>query len=513
MVISSNISDSKTNYIELKNISKSFPGVQALKNVSINIHGGEIVAIVGENGAGKSTLMKVLSGIYPVNSYDGEILINGQEQKYTSIQDAEKAGIVLIPQELNIVPEMSIAENIFLNKEDFFINIHTMAKAASKILEKFDLNIDATKPIKNLGIGQRQICLLARALIHDARFVIFDEPTASIGGKEVEDLFNVIRDLRDSGVGCVFVSHRIDEVLKLSDRVIVMRNGEFVTEYRTWETSIPQIIQSMVGRNLKDMYYREPQQISEPLLEVKNYSINSPVSPYGPIVENIDLTVHKGEIVSIFGLVGAGRTEFVTALIGMWGGSRKGDVIISGIPQKIASPHDAIQAGLCLLSEDRHRFGTFMELNVEENINLGSLEKISNFQVLDQRKSQERALSAIGNLQIKTSGNNVKVSTLSGGNQQKVLLGRILAMQPKVIILDEPTRGVDVGAKAEIFAILNHLTSQGLGVLVVSSETMEVLGVSDRILVLYKGKIAATFNRGEATEQKLLEAATGGAAQ
>lgn len=499
-----------TNLIELRDISKHFPGVMALKKVSMTIRGGEIVAIVGENGAGKSTLMKVMAGIYPSKSFSGQIFINNKEHKFSSVQDAENAGIVLIPQELNIVPEMSIAENIFLNKEDFFIKKHEMVEKARDALSHFELNVDPAQPIKNLGVGQRQICLLARALVHDARFVIFDEPTAAIGGKEVEDLFKVIRDMKSSGVGCVFVSHRIDEVLKLTDRVVVMRNGEYITERPTQGTTIAQIVNSMVGRNLSEMYFRNPQKISEPVLEVQGFNVDSPFAPYRPIVHDFNLTVHKGEIVSIFGLVGAGRTELVSALIGMWEGSVHGEVKVLGEKKKIRNPQDAIRAGLALLSEDRHRYGTFMNLTVEENINLGSLEQISRFQVLDRDRSKERALQAIDSLHIKTSGLQTHISTLSGGNQQKVLLGRLLTLNPKVIILDEPTRGIDVGAKAEIFAILNRLSAQGLGILMVSSEAMEVLGGSDRIIVLYKGSITAVFDREVATEQKLLEAATGG---
>ncbi len=498
------------NVIELKNISKSFPGVQALKDVSMNIHGGEIVAIVGENGAGKSTLMKVLAGIYPAKSFTGHIIQNKQEMKFASVQDAENAGIVLIPQELNVVPEMSIAENIFLNKETFFIHKHEMAQQARQVLQKFDLDVDPFQPIKNIGVGQRQICLLARALVREAKFVIFDEPTASIGGKEVENLFKVIQDLKKSRVGCIFVSHRIDEVLKIADRVIVLRNGEYITEHQTEGTTIAQIIQSMVGRKLSDMYYRSASQILEPVLELRNYSIKTPSPPYRPVVENINLEVRQGEIVSIFGLVGAGRTELVTSIVGMWKGPKSGDVRICGEARQINTPADAIDAGLALLSEDRHRFGTFMNLDVEENINLGSLAQICKFQVINQEKSRSRALNGIKTFRIKAQSPATKVTTLSGGNQQKVLLSRLLAMNPKVIILDEPTRGIDVGAKAEIFAILNQLTAQGMGILIVSSETMEVLGVSDRILVLYKGMVSATFKRGEATDQKLVEAATGG---
>ncbi len=508
---SSAVSGAKVkNRIELRHISKSFQGVQAVKGVSIAIQGGEIVAIVGENGAGKSTLMKVMAGIHTANSFSGQILFNDQELKFSSVQDAEDAGIVLIPQELNIVPEMSIAENIFLNREDFIVNQKAMAERAREVLLNFDVDVDPNQPIKNLGVGQRQVCLLARALVHDANFVIFDEPTAAISGKEVEDLFSIIRGLKNAGVGCVFVSHRIDEVLKLADRIVVMRNGEYITELAAQGTTIAQVVQSMVGRNLSDMYFRNPQELGAPVLEVRDFNVYSPIAPYRPVVHNIDLTVHQGEIVSIFGLVGAGRTEFVTALIGMWEGTWSGEVKVGGEKRKIRNPHEAIASGLALLSEDRNRYGAFMNLDVEENINLGSLEKISTLQVLDQLQSRARAHQAIDSLHIKTAGIDSKIATLSGGNQQKVLLGRLLTMQPKGIILDEPTRGVDVGAKAEIFAIMNQLTTQGLGILVVSSETMEVLGVSDRIVVFYKGRIAATFKRGEATEQKLLEAATGG---
>ena len=502
-----NYSGNSINTIKLKDISKSFTGVKALNNVSLDVKSGEILAVVGENGAGKSTIMKVLSGFYPEHSFDGEIFFNNAKQKFSSRQDAEEMGIVLIPQELNVVPDMSIAENIFLNREEFFVNENRMAIEANKLLKRLNIEIDTLQKIKHLGVGQRQMCLLARALVNNASFVIFDEPTASLGGNEVDVLFKVIKDLKKEGVGCVFISHRIDEVMNLADRVIVMRNGEYVTEYMIEDVTANQIINSMIGRNLSDFFHRDAHSVSDVVLKVNDYSV---YSSERCIAKDINFSVKKGEIVSIFGLVGAGRTELINGIIGMWDGLRSGTVEIDGEICNIASPHDAIRNGIGVLSEDRHRYGTFMDLGVDENANIGSLEKICSWQYINRKKFNHRTAEAIKSLNIKTATEKSKISTLSGGNQQKVLIARLLMMEPKIIILDEPTRGVDVGAKAEIFTILNQLTNQGLGVLMISSEALEVLGVSDRILVLYKGKITAEFNREEATEEKLLVAAAGG---
>jgi ABC-type sugar transport system ATPase subunit len=479
--------------------------------VSLSIFPGEVLAIIGENGAGKSTLLKILTGLHPAGSYQGDITVDGTAVQFHSVRDAERSGILGIAQEVQVVPELSVAENVFLGREPgAVIRQHEMRAQTSAALQRFGLDLDPSTPIRRLGVGQQQTVLLSRAIIQRSRYVLFDEPTASLTGTEVARLFEVMRRLKADGVGCVFVSHRLDEVLEIADRIAVMRNGELVTVVRRDEVDAGQLVTLMLGRKLGDLARRRRPELGEVVLEAHHMWACSPSDPERRVVDDVSITVHSGEIVAMYGLVGAGRSEFALSVFGAWPAASGGDVLVNGRHTDIKRPADAIAHGICLLTEDRRHLGIFPLLGVEENINLGSLQMVSRLQVVDRSAAAERALGYKRRLNIQTASMSALISTLSGGNQQKTLVGRLLAMQPSVLLLDEPTRGIDVGAKAEVFNLLNELTSEGLGILLISSEVHEVLAMGDRIVVLYKGRVAGQLDAADAERETLLALATGG---
>jgi D-xylose transport system ATP-binding protein len=497
--------------LEMERIVKEFPGVRAVRDVSLGVAAGEVLAVVGENGAGKSTLMRVAAGVYPAHSYSGVVRLAGEALAPRSVADAERAGISLVSQEVQIVPEMTVAENIFLNREvGFPLHKREMEAEAAELLSAFGLVIDPRMAIRRLGVGQRQMVMLARARAHQARVVIFDEPTASLSGREVEAFFDMVRRLAAANVACVFVSHRIDEVFEIADRIAVMRNGELVSILDRRQTTPREVVALMVGRDLGELYRRHASALGPVVLELNHVSVASPRDPDRLVVSDVSLAVRAGEIVGLFGLLGAGRTELASTLVGAWRGKHSGDIKVMGSGAAIRSPGDAAARGLTLLTEDRRRYGLFANMNVRDNVNLGSLARVSRWQVVDDGQALGRTADLGTQLRIRAPGWLAPVMNLSGGNQQKVLLARLLAMQPAVLILDEPTRGIDVGAKAEIFELLDGLTTRGLGVLLISSELHEVAAMSDRVVVLYKGHVTAVFDRRPFDERLLLEAATGG---
>ena len=497
--------------LQMEHIVKEFPGVRAVRDVTLSVVSGEVVAVVGENGAGKSTLMRVAAGVYPVHSYSGVVRLAARRLALRSVSDGENAGISLVSQEVQVVPEMTVAENLFLNREvGFPLRRRRMEERSAEILARFDLAVDPRTPIGRLGVGQRQMVMIARALVRDARLIIFDEPTASLTGREVDAFFSIVRRLTADEVACVFVSHRIDEVFEIADRIAVMRNGELVAVARRDETTHREVVSLMVGRDLGEMYVRHPVPPGPPILEVEHATVSSRRDPDRLYVSDVSLTVRAGEIVGLFGLLGAGRTELASALVGAWRGNRGGEVRVGGVPVQINTPSDASEHRLTLLTEDRRRLGLFTNMNVRDNVNLGSLAEVSRWQVIDDRRALARTETLGAQLRIKAPGWLTPVLNLSGGNQQKVLLARLLAMEPSVLILDEPTRGIDVGAKAEIFALLDDLTRHGLGILLISSELHEIAAMSDRVVVLYKGRITATFDGRPFDEHRILVAATGG---
>lgn len=498
--------------LEMKNIVKEFPGVRALDGVSFTLEDGEFHSLVGENGAGKSTLMKVLSGVYPEGTFEGEILVDNQTRHFKGIRDSEAAGIAIIFQELSLVKELTVGENIFLGKEPSrfgVINWSELYHKASNLLRDLRLPIDPRVKVGSLGIGQQQLVEIAKALSQDAKILVLDEPTAALTESEVETLFGILRDLLDRGVGMIYISHKLDEVFQMSDRITVLRDGKTVSTHNAAEIDKNGVIAAMVGREVGDIFPTPDHQRGEVALNIKNLTAFSPDIPGKKLVDGVSFHVRKGEVLGIAGLMGAGRTELLMSIFGAWQGQFSREIEIDGKPCTIASPGDAIAKGVGFVTEDRKRFGLILDQTILDNMTLAGLRSISGNFVTNRTRETKAANGPMRSLHIKANSPLTVTGTLSGGNQQKVVLGKWLLTDPKVLFLDEPTRGIDVGAKQEIYAEINKLAKTGLAIVLVSSELPEVLGLSDRVIVLHEGKVTGEFTREEATPEKVMAAATG----
>jgi D-xylose transport system ATP-binding protein len=497
----------------MKGIVKEFPGVKALDGVSFDLTEGEFHALVGENGAGKSTLMKVLSGVYPVGTYTGDILINDKIREFKGVRDAEDAGIAIIFQELSLVKELTVGENIFLGKEPSrfgVIDWSELYHKATKLLQDLHLSIDPRVRVGNLGIGQQQLVEIAKALSQEARILVLDEPTAALTESEVETLFTILRKLKARGVGMIYISHKLDEVFKMSDRITVLRDGRTVGTHNAEELTKEKVIALMVGRDVGDIFPKPEHEFGETALEVKGLTAYSTDVADKKLVNNISFSVRRGEVLGIAGLMGAGRTELLMAIFGAWPGKSSGETRLEGKHIKISSPMDAIDNGIGFVTEDRKRFGLILEQTIVDNMTLAGLKRVSGAFLTNRTRETMAAQGAMKSLRVKANSPLTVSGTLSGGNQQKVVLGKWLLTNPKVLFLDEPTRGIDVGAKQEIYSEINKLAKEGLAIVLVSSELPEVLGLSDRVLVLHEGKLTGEFTRSAATPEKVMAAATGG---
>lgn len=495
--------NSATPLLETRGLTKSFPGVRALQDVDLQLLPGEVLGIVGENGAGKSTLMKILAGIQQPDF--GEILLDGEKVSFSDIRAAIGFGIALIHQELNLADNLDVAANIFLGREPQrlgFIIRKELYRRAGELLHRLDEDIDPRTIVGDLPIGRKQMVEIAKALSVDARILIMDEPTSSLSQKETDQLFSVIAELKSSGVGIIYVSHRLGEVIQIADRVQVLRDGTNAGQLRGEDIAHDQMVRLMVGRDVASIWVREPSKPKEAVLEVEGL-----VSDAFPNT-SVDLSVHGGEIVGVAGLVGAGRTEFLESLFGV---RRRlsGTVLVSGESLKAGAPREAIRLGMALVPEDRKRFGLILEMSVRENLSLVVLRDDAYLGFLNTAREDKQAEELIAQLGIGTPGPEQPVQNLSGGNQQKVVLGKWLAVEPKVLLLDEPTRGIDVGAKEEIYRLMGELAEHGVAILFVSSELEEILSMSDRVLVMHEGRIAGELARGEIDEERVMSLATG----
>ncbi|MFN6962513.1 MAG: xylose ABC transporter ATP-binding protein [Pyrinomonadaceae bacterium] len=498
--------------LEMKDIVKEFPGVRALDGVTFSLEAGEFHALVGENGAGKSTLMKVLSGVYPAGSYGGEIVVDGRVQQFRNVRDAEAAGIAIIFQELSLVKELTVAENIFLGQAPArggVINWSELYHRASKLLADLHLDIDPRTPVGNLGIGRQQLVEIAKALSKNAQILVLDEPTAALTESEVDSLFDILTKLKARGVGMIYISHKLDEVFRMSDRVTVLRDGRTVGTHPTDQLDKAKVIAAMVGREVGDIFPKVEHEFGEVALSVSGVTAYSVVKPDKKVVDNVSFEVRQGEVLGIAGLMGAGRTELLLTIFGAWPGKCSRDVRVFGRPVEIDSPSDAIGAGIGFVTEDRKRYGLILEQTILDNMTLAGLKEISGRFLTNRTRESIAARGPMASLRVKANSPLTVAGTLSGGNQQKVVLGKWLLTGPKVLFLDEPTRGIDVGAKQEIYAEINKLARQGLAIVLVSSELPEVLGLSDRIVVLHEGRKTGEFLRAEATPEKVMAAATG----
>ncbi|MGO4347748.1 xylose ABC transporter ATP-binding protein [Paenibacillus sp. MCAF9] len=500
--------------LEMRNITKQFPGVKALSDVTFSVKKGEVHALCGENGAGKSTLMKVLSGLYPHGTYDGQILINGEEKRFDKIKDAEEAGIAIIYQELALVKDLSIGENLFLGKEPAvfgIINWERVFKESERWLKEVGLlDVNPEQLIGGLGIGKQQQIEIAKALSKKANILILDEPTAALTEQEVDILLNILREFKKRGVTCIYISHKLNEVFAIADTVTVLRDGLAVGTYDVSDVNEDKVISLMVGRELKERFPRVEAKPGEVMLKVTDYTVMNPERQGKKVIDHLSFEVRKGEILGIAGLMGAGRTELVMSLFGSYPGQSNGLVEIDGKPVKIKHTRHAIKAGLALVSEDRKKYGLVLGMDIKSNVSLASLAAISSGGVLRPNEEIAAGNQYLNSLRVKANSVETIVGTLSGGNQQKVVLGKWLMTNPKILILDEPTRGIDVGAKFEIYNIMNELLMQGVSIIMISSELPELLGMSHRIIVIAEGKQTGEFKAEEATQEMIMTAATGG---
>lgn len=494
--------------LQARGIFKAFPGVQALAGAGITVQPGRLTALLGENGAGKSTLMNILAGVFPPDA--GTIALDGRPVAFRSPREAQAAGVSIIFQELNLVGGLSVAENIFLGRQPLtpwgLVDRRRMLADARGLLATLDLDVDPAVPVERLKVGTRQMVEIAKALSFDSRLLILDEPTSALTEHEVETLFQVIRRLKARGVGMIYITHRLDELPQIADDVTIFRDGVLVHEAAFAARDRAEYVRRMVGRDLADLYPRSTASPGRPLLELDGLSVTRPAGGQ-PLVADVSLVVRAGEVVGLFGLMGAGRTELLEAVYGLHPRATTGRIRISGAEAAIRSPHDALAAGLALAPEDRKADGLVLGLSIAENVSMASLDQVTRMGIVSRRRESRRAAEAVSRLAIKTPTTAQPTGTLSGGNQQKVVLAKGLACEPRVLLLDEPTRGIDIGAKREIYALIDGLARGGMGILVASSELPEILGIADRILVLAEGRVTAEFRRGEATEQAVLHAA------
>ena len=500
--------------LEMKNITKEFPGVKALNNVSFRVARGEIHCLVGENGAGKSTLMKVLSGVYPYGTYTGDILFGGEVQKFYSIRDSEKAGIAIIYQELALVPEMTVYENIFLGneiKKGTMVDWNETIKRSTEMLGKVRLNVNPATKVKELGVGKQQLVEIAKALSKNVRLLILDEPTSALNEDDSENLFALLRELKEQGVTSVLISHKLKEVISLADSVTVLRDGQTICtlDAKKGEVTEAALIKNMVGRELGNIYpKREHKRSDEVVLEVSNWSAYSPVVGRN-VLKNVNFNVKKGEIVGFAGLMGSGRTELALSMFGNPAGYHiTGDMYLKGKKRQFHHPKDAIHAGIAYVTEDRKGNGLILIQDVKQNITLANLREIAERSVVNNNAEIKVANEYKSSLNIKTPTVEQKVLNLSGGNQQKVSVAKWLFVKPDLLILDEPTRGIDVGAKFEIYTIMTRLVEAGMSIIMISSELPEILGMSDRVYIVSSGRLSGELPIEEATQEKIMQLAT-----
>lgn len=500
--------------LEMQGITKEFPGVKALSNVNFKVRRGEIHCLVGENGAGKSTLMKVLSGVYPYGSYEGRIIYEGQEQRFARIAESKAAGIAIIYQELALIPELTLYENIYFGheiKKGMTVDWNKTIIKAAEMLQKVRVDINPAAKVKDLGVGVQQLVEIAKALSLETRLLILDEPTAALNEDDSANLLELLKELKAQGVTCIMISHKLKEVISIADTITVLRDGKTICSLDATERQITEneIIKHMVGREIENIYpKRESKEYGDISLEVKNLNAIDPESGR-QILHDVNLHVRRGEIIGLAGLMGAGRTEFALSVFGNSKGYRlSGDILVGGEKKQMNHPNKAIKAGIAYVTEDRKRNGLILIQDIKQNITLANLRALCRLGVINQNEEVKVSNEYRESINIKAPSVDQLVGNLSGGNQQKVSVGKWLFVTPNTLILDEPTRGIDVGAKYEIYTIMNRLVEQGMSIIMISSELLEVLGMSDRIYVMSEGRITGEVPAEQATEETIMQMAT-----
>ncbi|GGE26045.1 ribose import ATP-binding protein RbsA [Marinithermofilum abyssi] len=491
--------------LDLRGIQKSFLGVQALAGVDLHVRAGEVLAVLGENGAGKSTLMKVIAGVHQPDH--GEIRVDGKPVTIKNTQHAQALGISIIHQEFNLIPHLSVAENIFLGREPMkpgrlLIDWKKMMEETRALLKKVGLSVHPKRLVGSLNVAEQQLVEIAKSLSFQPKVIIMDEPTAALNDEETHNLFAIIQELKEAGTGIIYISHRLEEIFHISDHIMILRDGTFVDRLRTDAANKDQVVALMVGRELTDYYPVLAEPSDQVQMEVRNLFA-------GGRLHQVSFRVHKGEILGIAGLMGAGRSELAKALFGVIP-VEGGDILLNGTKMMPKSPKHAIRQGIAMVSDDRKGEGLVLSMSIEENLTLANLDPVIHFGWINQSKQKEVVSRNMERLKIKAASSELPVQFLSGGNQQKVVLGKWLETRPQVLILHEPTRGVDVGAKAEIYQLMKELAEQGVTILLLSSELPELMGMSHRILVMHEGRITGEFDRKEATQEKIMHCATGG---
>jgi methyl-galactoside transport system ATP-binding protein len=491
--------------LEIKNISKSFPGVKALDNVSLDVRASEVHALMGENGAGKSTLMKCLFGIYLEDS--GEIFLEGKKVHFNNALQALNSGIAMVQQELNQATKRNVMDNLWLGryplKYKFMLDEPKMYKETKKLLEEFNIDVDPRETLSNLSVSKRQMIEIIKAVSHNAKVIVFDEPTSSLSDQEVEQLFAIIKKLKEKGVGIIYISHKMEEILAISDRVTIMRDGKYISTNNSKDLTMDKIIKDMVGRSLESRFPIREKNVGEVLLQVKNLG-----ATHHSLVKDVSFDLRKGEILGISGLVGAGRSEILELIFGYMS-KEQGEVILKGKTLNIKNTKDAIKNGFAMITEERRENGIFGVLSVKENAVISNLNSYKEYKLaLNDKKMQYDTNKIIDEMSVKTPSSKTKISSLSGGNQQKVIIGRWLLTKPEILLMDEPTRGIDVGAKYEIYQLMNKMVDEGKSIIMISSEMPELIGMSDRIMVISNGKVAGIVDTDKTSQEEVMTLAT-----
>jgi D-xylose transport system ATP-binding protein len=504
--------------LEFKNVTKKFPGITALNDVSFSIRRGEIHGICGENGAGKSTLMKILAGVYPWGSYEGQVIYDGRELKLMdrSIHQAVQEGIAIVYQELTLVPSITVGENIYLGKEPVeygVINWEKLYADTQRVLEEYHLEVPAREIVRHLGVGKMQMTEIAKALAENAKVLILDEPTSALAEAEIEQLMEILRGLRQHGVTCIYISHKLDEFFQITDSITVLRDGKTVVTRPTRELNVETLVSNMVGREMKERFPKGNRKPGEVILEVDDLHALDPEDPSYEVLKGVNFSLRRGEILGIAGLMGSGRTELVTTLFGEYGRISRGKIKMDGREITIRNSREAMRHGISLVPEDRKRHGLVLIQSILRNISLANLDQFSSLFRINDAAELKASTDFAKSLAIKASNLNAPADSLSGGNQQKVVISKWLMSQPKVLIMDDPTRGIDVGTKYEIYKIMNDLSEKGIAIIMISSELEEVLGMSDRVMVMHEDRSVGTLDISEATEEKIMALATGVASQ
>ena len=504
--------------LDFINVTKRFPGVVALDQASFQVHSGHIHGVCGENGAGKSTLMKILSGVYPHGTYEGSIIYGGEELKLgeSSIREAAEKGIAIVYQELTLVPTMTVGENVFLGREPVergSIDWNKLYADTRAILAKYELDVQPQDVVKNLGVGKMQMVEIAKALSENARVLILDEPTSALSEAVVEKLIAILKTLKSHGITCIYITHKLEELFKVTDTVTVMRDGKVITTQPTSELTLEGLVKFMVGREMKERFPKGKRNPGSVIFEVDGLQARDPYNPNRSVLNGVSFDVRKGEILGIAGLMGSGRTELVLTLFGEYGKITNGKISLMGRELQPRNAREAIDAGISLVPEDRKGMGLVLIQSILKNISLPNLDKFAGFMRIDADAELVASLRQAKNLLIKAPSLNALVETLSGGNQQKVVISKWLLSMPTVLIMDDPTRGIDVGAKYEIYKLMNDLAEGGVAIIMISSDLEEVLGMSDRVMVMCRGRSAATLPISDASVERVMAFATGIASQ